>query len=175
MADATDLYAAASEYLAACEQAVTLSPAGAIARSFVSPGPPSVDCLPQLAVYVGGPLDANTLPLSPPLVLGRRADETGAVHLVNLTCVVARCVATLGEEGEFPDPAALEANARDVLGDVWSIWNVVRSLYRERLIFTRPDGERRELFFDGAVPLRIEGGAGGWQIPIRVQIDGYSS
>lgn len=167
------LYEFASEYLAACEQACAFAPGGAITRSFVSPGPPAFDCS-QLAVYVGGPIDANTQPLSPPLAIGRRPSQTGAVHLVNLTCLVTRCVPVLGEEGEPPDPAAIEASAQETIGDVWSIWNTVRSLYRKKLIFTRPDGIQRELFFDGALPLHPLGGIGGWQIPIRVQVDGYS-
>lgn len=176
MSGVNDLYQAASDYLAACEQAVASAPGGPIARSFVSPGVPAIDCAPQLAVYVGGPIEADTRPLSPPLVLGRRAEPggAGAVHLVNLTCVVARCVDTLTDDGSFPSASALEANAVDTIGDVWAIWNVVRALYRAGLIFTRPDGERRELYFDGAIPLVTSGGAGGFQIPVRVQIDGYA-
>jgi hypothetical protein len=172
----SDLYDLCSDYLAACEQAVATTDGGAIARSFVSPGPAAIDCPDQLAVWSGGPLEADTAPLSPPLQLGRRASpgESGhAVHLVNLTCLVTRCAPTVKSGGEMPNPAELEAAGKQHLQDVWAIWNVVRALYRAGAVFTRDDGIQRELFFDGAIPLLPQGTAMGWQVPIRVQIDGY--
>lgn len=173
MAAVTDLYDLASDYLAACEQAVATAPGGAISRSYVSPGIPSADCPPEIAVYVGGPTEAATRPLAPPLALGLRDDVTGKVDLVNLTCVVTRCVPTLDAGGNFPDPAAIEAAAKETIGDVWAIWNVVPALYRARMVFARPDGEKLLLFFDPASPVSISGGVAGWQVPIRVEILGY--
>ncbi len=173
MAAVTDLYTLAEEYLAACEQAVATAPGGAISRTYISPGVPSIDCPPELSVFVGGPSEAVTKPLSPPLQLGHRDDVTGKVNLINLTCVVSRCMPTVKAGGQFPDAAEIDAVAKLTCGDVWAIWNVVAAFYRAKLIFTRPDGETRVLFFDPAAPLAISGGAGGWLIPIRVELDGY--
>lgn len=175
MAGVDDLYDLSVEYLGACEEAVATAPGGPIARSFVSPGLPALDCLPQLAVYVGGPVEAETRLTGPQLAAGRRPDDTGAVHLIALTCVVARCVPVIREgSNAFPTPAQMNAASQEVIADVWAIWNWVRAAYREGLIFTRPDGERRELYFDPAVPLGISGGAGGWMVPIRTALDGYA-
>lgn len=174
MGAVTDLYALAQEYLGACEDAVATAPGGAIARSFVSPGVPALDCVPQLCVYVGGPIEADTRLTAPQLALGRRPDDTGAVHLITLTAVVARCAPVVSASGQFPSPAALNAASAESIADIWAIWNYVRALYRAGSVFTRADGEGRELFFDPAIPLAISGGACGWMAPIRVQLDGYA-
>ncbi len=139
----------------------------------MSPGVPSCDCPPELAVYVGGPAEGVTRPLAPPLALGLREDMTGRVDLIALTCVVSRCVPTVDATGNFPAPAAIEAAAKLTLGDVWAIWNVVPALYRKGAVFARADGERLLLFFDPASPISISGGAAGWQIPIRCELPGY--
>jgi len=173
MAGVGDLQALAVEYLEACEDAVASSPGGSISYSLVSPGIPVFDCLPLLAVYVGGAIEAETRLSAPPLQAGRRPDDMGSVHLIGLTCVVARCLPGIDKNMTFPSAAKLTATAAQTNGDLWAIWNVVRAMYREKMIFTRADGERRELFFDPAVPLSYGTGAGGWMIPIRVQIDGY--
>ena len=170
---AIDLQAVASEYLAACEQAVATAPGGAITRSYISPGIPSFDCPPELSVFVGGMTEGITKPVAPPLALGQRENITGSVNLVPLTCVVTRCIPTVASDGTFPTAAAIEAAAVETNGDLWAIWNVVPALYRAGLIFTRPDAEQLLLFFDPAAALAIGGGVGGWAISILVEIDGY--
>jgi hypothetical protein len=171
---ASDLFDLALEWKAVCLEAVASTVGGAIAHAFVSPGPPSLDCLPQLSVYPGAPVgEADTSPLSPPLAPGERDRVTGSLHLVNLTCVVVRCIPTLGEGGELPSPSAIEAAARETSEDVWAIWNFTRTRHREGTLFASPSGAR-EVFLDPAFPIPPGGGAGGWQIPIRVQLGGYS-
>ena len=177
MSGVSDLYDCASEFLGACEQAVAVSPGGPIARSYVSPGPPSINCPPELIVYVGGPGEADTRPTTPQLATGHRAGSPGgygAVHLIRLVAVVVRCTPTLRDDGSFPDPAAEEAAAVETIGDVWAVWNVVRALYKAGLIFTNPDGSQRELWFEQAVPLATSGGAAGWSIGIRVSLYGFA-
>lgn len=172
-----DLYLLAKEYLDACADAVASGVGGPIPRAFVSPGLPAWDCCPQLSVHAGGPAIADTFPLQPPLQPGHRSDNGETLHLVNLTATVLRCVPTLGEDATLmPEPGDLDAAAAEMLGDVWAIWNHVRRLYREDLLFANPyGGGRRELFFDPAVSLMPQGGCCGWQIQIRVQLGGYGA
>ena len=173
MAGPNDLHEIASEFLAGCETAIQTSPGGKITRSYVAPGLPSLDCAPELSVYVGGAVEGITRPLAPPLQLGRREDQTGRVNLVPLTCVVSRCVPTVDAGGHFPSPTEIEEAAKLTNGDLWAIWNVVPALYRAKLLFARPDNESRLLFFDPAVPLATSGGVGGFQVPVRVELSGY--
>lgn len=167
-----DLQDLAVEYLHACSDAVATAPGGAIGYQAISPGVPSIDCVPGLWVYLGGAIEADTRLSAPPLQAGRRPDDMGSVHLIALTCVVVRCLPNIDKGMNFPSAAKVTAAAAEVNGDIWAIWNVVRALYREKMIFTRADGERRELFFDPAVPL-APNAAAGWMIPIRVALDGY--
>lgn len=176
MAGPTDLYSLCAEYLAACKTAVASTPGGPITRAFVCPGVPAWDCCPQLTVHAGGPAEADTLPLQPPLAPGERPAVQGAVHLVNMTATVLRCTPTLEEDGQnliLPSEAALEAAAVETLSDVWAIWATVRGLYRAGTLFAT-DAGRRELFFDPAVPVRPAGGCAGWEIQIRVALGGYT-
>lgn len=168
------LYDLAREYLVACEEAVALTPGGVIARSFVSAGAPSFDCPDQLSVHAGGPAEAETELTAPPLAPGHRSGEIGLVNIVALTATIIRCSPTVAESrGKlvFPKPAELDAVARDTMSDVWAVWNHVRTRYRAKTLFFVAD-RRRELYFDPASPVATSGGAAGWQIPIRVQLDG---
>lgn len=174
---ATDLFDLCKEYLDACSEAVTQAPGGPIDRAYVSPGPPSWDCCPQLTVHAGGPAEGDTAPLSPPLQAGHRP-AVGIVNLVTMTATVLRCVPTL-EEGDgfirWPDPAAIEAAASDTCADVWTIWNHLLTKKRAGTIFVGTDGDpdQREMFLDPAVALNASGGCAGWQLQIRVQLGGY--
>jgi hypothetical protein len=169
---ARDLFDLCVEWKELCEEAVASTVGGPIDHSFVSPGAPAFDCVPQLSVNPGGPAEADTQPLSPPLVQGHRDSISGSVHLVNLTCVVLRCAPTISSTGEIPAVAAIETAARETHEDVWAIWAWTRKRHREGLLFSSPSLSR-ELIFDPAVPIPEQGAAVGWQIPIRVALGGY--
>lgn len=170
MAGPGDLYDLAAEWLAVCVDAVATAPGGPISYAFVSPGSPPLDC-EMLAVWAGGPIEAETEPLRPPLSPGFRIEKYGAVHLVNLLCCVVRCSPVGDERGNAPTIAQYQATAAETLGDVWAIWNWTRQRKRDGTLF--PSAHDRELFLEPAYPLPIQGGLAGWQIPIRVQLDGY--
>lgn len=170
MAGPGDLYDLAAEWLVCCEAAVATAYGGAISYAYVSPGPPPLDC-EELVVWAGGPAEANTAPLSPPLAPGFRDTVQGAVHLINLTCTVVRCVPGLNEHGRLPSVAELEDTARQTLGDVWAIWNETRQRHRGGTLFA--SNYARELFLEPAFPIPPDGGFAGWQVPIRVQLNGY--
>lgn len=173
-----DLYALLEEYLGACEAAVALTPGGAIARAFVSPGPPAWDCCPQLTVHAGGPVVGDTAPLAPPLQAGHRP-ALGIVNLIAMTATVLRCVPVVTQHGEttvLPAPVDISASAKETCADVWSIWNHVLASKRNGTLFAGTDGDpdQREMTLDPAVALSPAGGCGGWQLQIRVQLGGYA-
>lgn len=170
----TDAFDLCAEYLAACEAAVATAPGGTILRAYVSPGPPPFDCAPQLTVHAGGPAESDTAPLSPPLVIGERTRLQGAVFQMLMTATVIRCAPVIDDNGILPTTTEMEAAAVETISDVWAIWNFCRTEIRDGTLFASPSG-RREVFFDPAIPVPIEGGTAGWSIPVRVQLDGYSA
>jgi uncharacterized protein (DUF1501 family) len=173
---ATDLWDCAAELLAAAAIALeTEAPAGPIDYQAIWPGLPSYDCVPALYVHVGGPAIADTYPLQPPLQPMQRIVTSGEVNIVQLTITVLRCVPVIEQESQsilLPSPALINQSAHDVLGDLWAIWNYLKNQHRLGNLYQTPSG-RREFAFDPAQPVRTSGGAGGWEIPIRVQLGGY--
>lgn len=169
MAGVADLYDLAVEYLEACQAALALTPGGQIDRAYVSPGSPAWDCCPQLTVYVGSTAQAATSPVGG-LVEGQRITKTGAVNLIPLVATVLRCVPTVGEGPSWPSGPVQEAAARELLCDVWTIWNLlVRRKHRNELF----GGRCRELMMSPAVPVGPAGACAGWDITVLVQLDGF--
>ena len=172
-----DLYALANEFLAACVAAVATAPGGPIARAYVSPGPPAWDC-EQITVHVGGAAYADTRPLQPPLQPMFRVADTGNVNLIALTLTILRCVPVVTGDGSnltWPSPLSMDDTAVDIIGDLWAVWNYVRKQYADGNLFHEPDGRKREFIFDPALPLITQGGFGGWQLQVRVRLDGYGA
>lgn len=168
-----DLFDLCHEWLDACRDALATTSCGTPDCSYVSPGSPAFDC-ELLTVHAGGPAEADTAPLQPPLQPGHRPSTTGSVHLAQITATALRCAPVVTDDGQPPDPDSQEAAALCTTQDVWAIWNFTRHAYKEGLLFANPSSTR-ELFFDPAVPFLIQGGIAGWQIPIRVALYGYAS
>jgi hypothetical protein len=178
MSGPNDLMDAATEYLAAVNEAVELgaaqSGAPPLDRVFVSPGVPSWDC-GQIAVYVGSAVEADTAPLMPPLQPMRRVDMGRQLNLVTLTAVVIRCCVPVptGEGANllFPSGESMQAVAAQTNVDLWAIWNHLAQMKRAETLFPP---KRREFIFDPAVPTAISGGCAGWQVQVRVELGGYN-
>lgn len=169
MGAVTDLYDLAVEYLEACQAALALTPGGSIERAYVSPGSPAWDCCPQLTVFVGSTGQAATSPVGG-LSEGQRITKTGAINLIPLVATVLRCVPTAGEGPSWPSGPAQEAAARELLCDVWAIWNLlVRRKARNELF----GGRCREMMMSPSVPVGPSGACGGWDITVLVQLDGF--
>lgn len=167
---AADLQALAVEYLDVCVIALDAGvPGGAPARRFVANGPPVWDCCPQLTVHVGGPAVAETAVTRGALGAGHRVTTTGFVNMVSLTATVLRCAPVL-DGNALPSPDSLQDAAATMNADLWAIWNTVSTRKRADLLFAPRE---RELMMDPASALNQQGGCCGWQIPIRVQLDGY--
>jgi hypothetical protein len=177
MADATDLYNLAAEYLQACSDALAISPGGQIQYKTVYPGQPSFDCrTDSLYVHVGGPAISDTYPLQPPLQPMQRIAYGTVVDQVSLTATVLRCVPVIEQQGQVPQLPLLvkiDEAAQITLGDLWAIWNWLLHKHRDGVLFQTPS-RRREFVFDPAVSVRAQGGVAGWQIQIRVQLGGFS-
>jgi hypothetical protein len=175
---AGDLYAAAVELLEAAATALeTLAPAGPITRKLVSQSAPVFDCAPQLSVHMGGPSVADTYPLQPPLQPMQRSVTTGFVDLVLMTITVTRCVVVIGQDAQsliLPSPVELSQNAEDCYGDLWAIWNYLFQQHRLGNLFQTPSG-RREFTLEPANALNNGGGVGGYEIPVRFQLPGFSA
>lgn len=165
-----DLFACANEYLQACITALGQTPAGAPPIAYVSPGVPAWDCPNMLTVHVGGPSLADTLPLQPVLAPGHRIAVQGLVNMIALTATILRCAPLPDNAGNPPSPAVISGVAQQTTADLWSIWQYVKYAKRNGLLFA-PD--QRELFIDPAVSLIQSGGVCGWEINVRVQLDGY--
>lgn len=175
MSDSTDLHAAAQALLLACIDALDQeTDEGSPERRFVSPGVPPWDCPEQLTVHVGGPYIAETnAGRGGPLTPGHRIADAGVLTLVQMTVTILRCLPTVTSEGdviEFPAPADLDAAAAVVNRDLWAIWNFLVDRKRTGELF---GGDCREFSLDPASSIGSQGGAGGWQIPVRVHLGGY--
>lgn len=169
MSGPNDLFDAAAEWLALCEAAVATTTGGAIPRSFVSLGPPSWDCCPQLSVHAAVLL-ADTQPFVPLIAPGHRMNVQDALALVPLVATVLRCVPTFEDSGDPPSTSAMEAAAMAGYADAWAILSETWQGKRDGTLFAPKE---RELFIDPIVPLTQAGGCGGFQIQIRVQLNRY--
>lgn len=166
---ATDLYDLCAEYLTVCNDALALTPGGAISRAFVSAGAPAWDCCPQLSVHVGGPAWAMTEPAGE-LASMHRLNIAAVMDMITLTATVIRCVPTLEEDTRLPSAADLDAAGQLTTSDLWAIWNLVEYRKAKGTLF---GGKCREMALDPAVPVGPAGGCGGWQIQLRVTLQGY--
>lgn len=175
---ATDLFDLAEEFLDACVAAIaTESLGGPIGYAAVSTGLPAFDCVPAIFVHAGGPSMADTLPLNPSMQPMERVGVQGFVNLITMTCTVLRCVPVTEQTGQtviLPSADSITDAAKVTYADLWAIWNYCRTQYRAGLLFPSPSG-RREFIYDPAVPVKTSGGAGGWEIQVRVQLGGYKT
>lgn len=168
-----DLYLLCDELLEAASIAVTLGRGGPVGRAFVSASPPAFDCVNggQLTVHAGGPLIADTMPLQPPLQPAHRVQMEMQVNLVQVTVTIIRCASMpQGQNQRLPEAILLAEVAAITMADCWSIWNYVATHKRNDTLF--PPKER-EIFFDPAYVVNTQGGAAGWQIPFRIQLNGF--
>lgn len=167
-----DLIHLMQEYLDACVAALATTVGGVPDCVYLSEGPPPWDVIPSLVVHCGGPALGDTGPLQPMLAPGHRIQTTGEVNLVTLTATVLRCATQIDDEGNLPTAEEHLAVATQTSSDLWAIWNTVKSMKRSETLFAP---RSREFFFDPAVAVNQQGGAAGWQITVRTELDGYSA
>lgn len=153
-----------------CYAALADTPGGQPECAYVAEGPPAWDVCPCLTVYAGGPQVADTFPLQPSLNPTHRVALWGEVDMVTLTATILRCSPVIGDDGLLPTPAAHAAAAQQTSADLWAIWNHLKQAHRDETLFPP---KRREFALDPAVAVNPQGGCAGWQISLRVRLDGY--
>lgn len=164
------LYDALTELFDLCVVALADTPDGAPECRHLTPGPPSWDVVPSLFVWAGGPAVADTFPLQPALAPAHRVTTMGQVDLVSITATILRCAPMLTDDGGLPSDQEFTDTTRQTSADLWAIWNHIKQAKRTGQLFGPPE---RELFMDPAVAVAQQGGACGWNITLRTQLDGY--
>lgn len=166
-----DLFGALQEFFDACLLALEDTPDGPPPCAYISAGPPAYDQAECLIVHLAGPFVGDTFPLHPALAPLHRATTHGQVNLVTFTATILRCAVLLDgdQPQDLPSPAHHAATAAQCCADLWSIWNHL--LYRKRAETLFAPRER-EMGLDPPVPYN-QGGSVGWQIPVRIELDGY--
>lgn len=160
------LFELATELLAAGDDALASTDAGAPATTYISPGVPTYDyTCDTLAVYVGGLTEEATSPLNPTPSTGWR-HRRGRINLAGLTIVSARCGITTVE----PTAAQITAAAKANYDDGWALWNVITQKIRDDDLF---GGSCADVHFDGGLSLTPQAGLVLWQMNLRVEIGGY--
>ena len=165
-----DLQELCQEFLDACIEAldtipnVALGLGGAPERRFVSPGQSADDCCPQLTVWAQA---AGESPRSPGTFRGRSATD-GQIDIITLVARIIRCVDT-GTDGRPPDPTSLQESAEQINADGWALWNHLYNMVRADQLFMLCG----EVFWDGLRSITPSGGCGGWNLFLRVELDGY--
>jgi len=165
-----DLQLLAEEFLAACVEALDSIPSavvglgGAPLRQYVSPGQSADDCCPQLTVWAQA---VSESPRSPGSFIGKSARDS-QINVVSLVARILRCVPT-GQGGEPPDPTDMQDAAEQINADGWALWNHLYNMVRAEELFSLCG----EVFWDGLRSINPSGGCGGWQLFLRVELDGY--
>lgn len=77
-----------------------------------------------------------------------------------------RCVSSLDERGTPPSPDALNAEAEELLTDLWTIYQGFVERKSDRTFLTSCDG----FSLGNAIAVGPQGGVGGWSLPMDVQI-----
>jgi hypothetical protein len=155
----------AGALLLVAEDALADTIGGTPTRSYVAPAEPAFDCCPFLTVHVPG-LTEDTTGAGPGGVAVGHRSMRGSVILATYVTLAIRC-APEADNG-LPSIAAIEAVAREVQEDGWSLWNRLRQAIREGEIF----GLCQEVYFDGGVSVVEQGGCVGWRFTIRAAIPG---
>lgn len=171
MAGLTTLTEYAQEILEVAEQAVATTTGGAISRSFVSTNRPALDCCPQLTVDLRQFNVEQTSPTTPAPATGQRA-RVHLVYVAGYTITVVRCssIADVDQNG-LPNITRIAEVAQWTTEDLWAIWNALRQSWVAGDGFL--DGNCKDLYLDPPNPISQEGGCVGWEITVRVWVDGY--
>lgn len=163
----------AEQTLAVAEAAVATTSGGAIDRAFVSTNRPALDCCPQLTVDLRQLLVEQTSPNTPVPAAGQRA-KIRIVYVAGYVVTVVRCssIADIGADG-LPKMSSIAQVAQWTTEDLWSIWNALHQAWNDGSGYL--DGNCKDFYMDPPNPISQEGGCVGWEIPVRVWVDGYTA
>jgi hypothetical protein len=137
---------------------------GAPERAYVNSGIPAADCPDQLVVWAAA---VRELPRG-----GTSTEEQSAAFWVNAVefhVQILRCLPVPGSAKKIVPATALQAKARQTNADAWALWNHLHNLRAANLFFTECEIVR----WDNLIAIEPAGGAGGWELVFRAQLDGY--
>jgi hypothetical protein len=168
MATVDDLADVAEAFLAAAVTSLSVTPTGAPARRYVSPGEPALDCCGQLTVWTQT-LDDAALAAGQGALARPDAIRRGTQPQVSLFIQITRCAdITPAKVDSLPDPAKLQDAAVMVDQDGWAM--------RCGMMFELRHGDLANLCsgaeFLGAQKLVPQGGCVGWTFSYRYPIEG---
>ena len=153
------LYSLGQEILTNAVAALAANGIAAPARRYVSPGEIADDCeqmVVQLSrVYSGFPGGEILAP-----------EKCGFVRTGEFLLRLIRCV--LDTEDQLPPTdAELDARGRTLLQDVWVLHQGLIERYGSGAFLARC----QDLALGGASPVGPEGGLGGWQFVLQIQLE----
>lgn len=157
-----DLDALALEVLTASVAALDTIPGtaglsgllGAPARQAISPGEPPADC-EQVTVHAATVGEANV-------------GKDSRTNQLALVVTVYRCVPTPDARMNPPSVEKIETAGAQTNADVWALWNHLWNKIRAGCLLRKC---RPVTMSARAKPQ--QGGFGGWQVTLGVQLDGY--
>lgn len=131
-------------------------------RQFVSPGAIADDC-DQIAVELARIFTGR------PGAEVAEPEQCGYARTAEFFIRIVRCLASASDDDDIiPTPDELNGDAKIVMRDIWVI--------HQELITRRAAGtfldRCQNLLVGNALPAGPEGGLGGWQLLIQVQIHG---
>ena len=136
--DPTTLYDYARDLLSAAHGALAETSGGQIARRYVSPGLPSLDCSSLVVVPAGLTLIAHA---GAGALGGGHGHRLGRVNQATFQVLVAReCVPVTKTQSNAsaPNPLQLEPWGRTPSEDVWTIWCAIPRLMADNQLFGGP-------------------------------------
>lgn len=138
---------------------------GAPTRRYINNGVPAADCPDQLVVWASA---VRTLPRGGD---GESGDTSTTfwVNGVELHVQILRCLPTPTGVKKIVPATELQANARQSNADCWALWNHLHNLRAAELLFQGCSVVR----WDGMTTVEPSGGAGGWELVVTAQLDGY--
>jgi len=156
---------AAADLLAAAAAALAPTDVGFTGEAFLNPGLPAFDgnC-DFVCVWMGGENLAASAGISSTQIF-----RTGPrVNLVTLNVTSGRCLHT-SRAGGIPTLAEKTADAVVHMQDGQALWTQIGDAIADGLF----DGTCRQVTMQGLTALTPQGGMGGWNLSLLVQIDGY--
>lgn len=81
-----------------------------------------------------------------------------------------RCVPTIDDQGNAPNAAELDASARDLNIDAWCLFTYLATLWGNGDLFGGMFA-CKDVEWEGMTPIHPRGGAAGWRICFRVQLN----
>lgn len=157
---------AAQALLDTAEAALATASGGPVTQAWMSPGMPAFDVQCDfVAVWEGAAAFASSggIPASQQFRTGPRI----TIHALNVT--TGRCLAT-GVGGRPPTVAQKTADAVKHMEDGQALWNGVSAEIAAGELF---GGTCSQITLQGMVAYTPQGGVGGWNLTVAVQIDGY--